>query len=60
VRYRIACTDEEGSYFFYCNTEESANVLFNMATQSKFFTYVELEVITEGYSRIREWSEDDG
>lgn len=59
MRYRIFCSDEEGNYFFYCKTKESANVLFNMATQSKFFTYVELEVITEGYSRIREWSEDD-
>lgn len=60
MRYRIFCSDEEESYFFYCNTEDSANVLFNMATQSKFFSYVGLEVRTEGYSGIREWSEDDG
>lgn len=57
MRYRIACSDEEGRYFFYCKTEDSANVLFNMATQSKFFGYVGLDVRTEGFSAIREWSE---
>lgn len=60
MRYRIFCSDEEGHDFFYCKTEDSANVLFNMAVQSKFYNYVELEVITEGFSTIREWSEEDG
>ena len=60
MRYRIACADEEGNYFFYCNTEENANVLFNMAVQSKFFNYVELFWITQGYSAIRGWSDGDG
>jgi hypothetical protein len=59
MRYRIICADEEENYFFYCNTEDTANTLFNMAIKSKFFTYVGLEVRTEGYSGIREWSEDD-
>lgn len=60
MRYRIICADEEENYFFYCNTEDSANTLFNMAIKSKFFNYVELEVITEGFSVIREWSEENG
>lgn len=59
MRYRIACSDEEERYFFYCRTEDAANTLFNMSIKSKFFNYVELEVITEGYSTIREWSEGD-
>lgn len=57
MRYRIICVDEEENYFFYCNTEDAANTLFNMATQSKFFNYVEVELKTEGFSTKRIWEE---
>lgn len=60
MKYRIACSDEEERYFYYCRTEDAANTLFNMAIKSKFFNYVGIYVRTEGFSGIREWSEGDG
>lgn len=59
MRYRIACSDEEGRYFYYCKTEEEANLLFNVLVLNRAFAGVELERVTEEYSAIREWSEDD-
>lgn len=57
MRYRIACSDEEGRYFFYCKTEAEANLLFNMFALNRAFAGVELAIVSEEYSTIREWSE---
>ena len=59
MRYKILCSNGYTPDCFYCDAKEQANLLFNMAVASKFFEYVELGMIEEDFTTVREWSADD-
>lgn len=44
---------------FYCEREGQAHLLFNMAVDSKMFSYVELCKVEEECFGMREWSTED-
>lgn len=59
MRYKIFCSDEYEYTNFYCDNENDANLLFNIAVASKYFEYVTIEEMTEKGKLVREWSESD-
>ena len=59
MSFKILCSNGDKPYYFYCDTKEQANLLFNMAVESKFFEYVELGWIEVDYTTVKEWSVDD-
>ena len=58
MRYKVFCSNGYEGDSFYIEDKSKANLLFNMAVDSKMFEYVSLEeVIDEGFLQ-REWSAD--
>lgn len=56
MKYKVFVSNGNDSTSFYCDTKESANLLFNMAVNSGMFTYVELADVIDECFLQKEWS----
>ena len=59
MRYRIRFSTEWDSDYICSEDKNQAQLIFNMAVDSKMFSYVSLEEAVEHYVMIKEWTEDN-
>jgi hypothetical protein len=59
MQYKILVSDDYLVDSFYVENKAQAELLFNMAVESKMFTYVQLTEIREESSVKKEWAEGD-
>lgn len=59
MRYRIICSSEAGTDYLFSEDKRQAELIFDMAVESKLFCYVSLEEANDSYSMKKEWVEDD-
>lgn len=60
MRYKVFVSTDYECETFYCEREQQAHLLFNMAKDSKDFSYVSLSKTIEDEVLMREWGEGDG
>ena len=58
MNYRVFVSDEWENNSFYVENRQQAELLFNMAVNSKMFSYVELAEIKENLITKREWVDE--
>ena len=58
MRYKVFCSNGYDGYSFYCDNNEKAHLLFNMAVASEMFSYVDLAEVTEECFLVKEWAND--
>ena len=60
MRYKVFMSTESGIHeTFCCDRKDQAHLLFNMAKDSKWWSYVSLsETIDEDFL-VRDWEEED-
>ena len=59
MRYRVMVSNGYENDCFYTEYKSQADLLFNMAVDSKMFSYVELAEVREECYIKREWAEED-
>lgn len=59
MRYKLFFSNGYKPDVFYCDDKNEANLLFDMAVDSKMFECVELAEVIEECFAIREWSSED-
>ena len=59
MRYRIMVSNGYENDCFYTEYKSQADLLFNMAVDSKMFSYVELSEAEAEYRLMRDWSDTE-
>lgn len=59
MRYKVFVSTEFACESYYCEREQQAHLLFNMATESNLFSYVELSKVIDECFLEKEWSKED-
>ena len=58
MRYRVMVSNGYDSDYFYTDDKSQAHLLFNMAVESKMFSYVALDEVQVEYYTKREWADE--
>jgi hypothetical protein len=59
MRYRVYCSDGNKAHYFYFDSKRDAKLVYDMAIESGFFTYVSFDEAYEEISTIEDWISED-